>query len=310
MAIIEVHNLTFDYPGTRALDDVSFTLDRGTVTALVGPNGAGKTTLMNCLAAVDRPLSGTITIDGIPVFEEPRRSHRLIGYLPDFFGLYDALTVRQCLLYMARAQDLPEEQVGAAVERAARQVQLEQRLDDKAGELSRGLRQRLAIGQALIHDPPVLLFDEPASGLDPEARHHLSKLITDLCAAGKTLIVSSHILAELEDYSTHLMVIRDGRILDHHPLGGGAAPERELLLIRLTQAVPDLAGTLERFYGVTVVTVDGTQAEVEYSARPEDQHQLLKTMLDHNLPVCNLAAKRINLQEQYIARYGGRGHAT
>ena len=168
--MIEVRGLLFEYPGIRALDDVSFTIESGSITALVGPNGAGKSTLLRCLAALDHPLSGQISIDGVVVLVFPRSSHRNVGSLADFFGLYNELTVKQCLLYVARAHGIPAQEEDKAVMRAAERLQIAERMHDKAGALSRGLAQRLAIAQAIVHEPKVLLLDEPASGLDPEAR--------------------------------------------------------------------------------------------------------------------------------------------
>ncbi|MFP6680824.1 MAG: ABC transporter ATP-binding protein, partial [Gammaproteobacteria bacterium] len=166
--MIEVQNLIFEYPGHRAIDDVSFTINRDSVTALVGPNGAGKTTLMRCLCGLERPLSGSIIIDGIDVIENPRRSHEKIGYLSDFFGLYDELQVAQCLRYAAEANGV-RNNVSESIRQTAERLRLTERLYQHVGELSRGLRQRVAIGQAMIHNPRVLILDEPASGLDPEA---------------------------------------------------------------------------------------------------------------------------------------------
>lgn len=223
--MIHVQDLVYEYPGLRALDGVSFDVAPGTITALVGPNGAGKTTLLRCLAGMDRPLAGRIEVDGIDVVEEPRRSHRVLGYLGDFFGLYDRLSVRRALTYVARANGLTAAAVPARVADIAARLGLDSRLDQAAGNLSRGLRQRLAIAQAIIHDPRVVLLDEPAAGLDPEARHGLGQLLRALAARGMTVLVSSHILAELESYSSHLMIVDRGRLVEHRALGaaGGAA---------------------------------------------------------------------------------------
>src|SRR5262249_44101267 len=130
----------------------------------------------------------------------------------DFYGLYDELTVRRCLTYAARSHGIRESEAPAAVQRAAQRVGLADRIDQKAGELSRGLRQRLAIGQSIVHEPKVLLLDEPAAGLDPQARRDLSQLLLTLRDQGMTLVVSSHILAELEDYCTEMIIIEDGEI--------------------------------------------------------------------------------------------------
>jgi ABC-2 type transport system ATP-binding protein len=299
-ALIQVEQLTFHYPGVCALDNVTFDIEAGTVTALVGPNGAGKTTLLSCLAALERPLAGRILLNGIPVLDEPRLSHTHIGYLPDFFGLYDELTVSQCLRYTAMAQGIKPERVGPAVEKAIARVQLTERGEAKAGTLSRGLRQRLAIAQAIIHEPRVLLLDEPASGLDPDARRHLSELLLALRSQGMTIIVSSHILTELDEYSTHMMVIRDGQVVEHRAIGEAAEGERRTLDIRLSRPVDRLAETLARLPGVAGVKADGTRAEFTFRGDLDAQHDLLRQLLAADLPVCALSARSHSLQQAYL----------
>jgi ABC-2 type transport system ATP-binding protein len=180
--VIEVDNLSFDYPGFRALDQVSLAIEAGSVTALVGPNGAGKTTLLRCIAALEAPLSGTVQVAGHDVYESPREVHRQMGFLTDSFGLYGDLTVAQGLEYAARSQGLPTAAVAQAVSSTALRMGLSEKLQNVASTLSRGQRQRLAIGQAIIHAPQVLLLDEPASGLDPEARAALASVFRALQA--------------------------------------------------------------------------------------------------------------------------------
>lgn len=213
--MITVEQVSFEYPGKRALSDVSFNIEANTLTGLVGPNGAGKTTLLRCIAALEQPFSGKITLDGWETERHPRKIHEITSYLPDFFGLYDGLTVEQCLLFFARSHLTPADQIKDRVALTAERLQLTPHLKVAAGKLSRGLRQRLAIAQSLIHAPKILLLDEPASGLDPDARIHLSALLVDLRKSGMTIIVSSHILAELQDYSTHLLILQEGRLLKH-----------------------------------------------------------------------------------------------
>jgi ABC-2 type transport system ATP-binding protein len=179
-AIASVEGLRFEYPGVRALDDVSFELDRGSVTALVGPNGAGKSTLMRCMAGLDSPVLGRVQIDGVDVLEAPREAHRRIGYLSDFFGVYEALSVRRCLTHAAAIHGMEAASVAGQVETTAVGLGLDDRLDQAAGTLSRGLRQRLAIGQAIIHKPRLLLLDEPAAGLNPQESEELMALIGEI----------------------------------------------------------------------------------------------------------------------------------
>ena len=165
--MIKVDNLTYEYPDKRVLHSISCNIEQGEICALVGPNGAGKTTLLRNLAALELPFSGSIEIDGTITHEDPRLIHRKVGYLSDFFGLYEDLTVTQCLKYIAWCHKVNANEVQSTVEWAIKKLGLSKYKDTKAGELSRGLRQRLAIAQSILHKPRVLLLDEPASGLDP-----------------------------------------------------------------------------------------------------------------------------------------------
>ncbi|MDR0477726.1 MAG: ABC transporter ATP-binding protein [Desulfobulbaceae bacterium] len=223
-AIISVRHVSYyDYPEHRVLDDVSFELPPASITALVGPNGAGKTTLLRAMAALEEPMGGEIFINGLNIWQAPREAHRLMGYLPDHFGLYQELSAHRCLLHAARTRGLSQDEAEQAAQRAARQVNLADKLKERAGTLSRGQRQRLALAQAIVHRPQVLLLDEPASGLDPQARADLSRLLKSLAAEGMTLLISSHILAELESYCMAILVLEQGRLLSHQHLENRAA---------------------------------------------------------------------------------------
>ena len=296
---IAVEGLSFEYPGLRALDEVAFRVERGSVTALVGPNGAGKTTLLRCLAGLDRPLLGSVAVVGVDVLEEPRLAHRRMGFLSDFFGLYDALTVRQCLSHAAAANGVSEARIPDTVARTAERLDIAGKLDARAGELSRGQRQRVAIGQALVHGPEVLLLDEPASGLDPEARHALAGLFRQLQGEGVTLLVSSHILAELDAYSTHMLVLRAGRIIENRSLQPQAAHRRR---VRLALAMPDLGlrDRLESVAGVRVLQAGEHSAVVEVQGGAAEQARLLAELVAAGLQVCAFAEAREDLQASYL----------
>ncbi|MDD2721976.1 MAG: ABC transporter ATP-binding protein [Gallionella sp.] len=299
--MIEIEKLTFDHPGHRALDAVSLRVPEGSVTALVGPNGAGKTTLIRCIAGLETPLEGRITVDGTDVIEQPREVHRIMGYLSDFYGLYQELSVARCLEYAAAAQGLPEADISAAVARTAAQLDLADKLAQPAGNLSRGQRQRVAIGQAIIHRPKLLLLDEPASGLDPEARASLAILFRQLQAEGMTLLVSSHILAELDEYSTHMLALRDGRILENrqlHPVHTAQATRR----LRLELSSPDqrLPGWMQQQAGVLPRQSDAQQAEFDFNGDAHAQAALLKALIAQGFPVCSLASHKENLQQSYL----------
>jgi ABC-2 type transport system ATP-binding protein len=299
--IARVAGLRFEYPAVRALDDVSFSLARGTVTALVGPNGAGKSTLLRCMAGLETPVVGHIAIDGVDVLEAPREAHRRLGYLSDFFGVYEALTVRQCLAHAAAIHQ--DATVPRDVERTAARLGLADRLDAAAGTLSRGLRQRLAIGQAIIHSPRLLLLDEPAAGLDPEARAALAALFRDLQAGGMTLVVSSHILAELEEYSTHMLVLRAGRVVEQRAVDGAPVAGRRL---RVRLAAPDgrLATRLAATNGVTAIEAHASEAAFDWSGDLAAQAALVRELVGDGLAVASVEEVRASLQDSYLRTVG------
>lgn len=309
MSMIKVSQLVYEYPTKRALHDVSFEIEQGSITALVGPNGAGKTTLLRCMAALEPPFSGTVHIDGLEVAENPRLIHQKIGYLQDLFGLYETLTVRQSLTYAAKSRAVTQ-QVEGIVMATAQSLQLEDRMEMKAQELSRGLRQRLAIGQAIIHEPKVLLLDEPASGLDPEARQELSKLLLDLAAKGITLIVSSHILAELEEYSTHMLVIRDGRITEHRAIQETRPSHRDLRLAWFGLH-PELEQTLEDDARISDLIFEDNHASFSFEGDRHEQHMLLKGLIEEGIAIYECGEVKRNLQELYLAsaKQQGKGRA-
>jgi ABC-2 type transport system ATP-binding protein len=296
--MIAVRGLVFDYPGTRALDDVGFDIEAGTITALVGPNGAGKTTLLRCLAGLDTPHAGSIEVAGLDVLDEPRQSHRNMGFLADSYGLYDELSVEQCLLYRAAALGLPAEKCAPAAGLAAERLAIADRLRQKAGTLSRGLRQRLAIAESIVHHPPVLLLDEPASGLDPEARVGLADTLLRLKGEGITIIVSSHILSELEDYSTHMLVLRSGRLIEQRALGASGAAA---ISLRLAHADPRLAALLQAEHGVSQAMIEGLSARFRFAGDAADRAELLQRLISAGLPVSEFAAERESLQELYMS---------
>jgi len=311
MNMIEVKNLNFDYPGKRVLHDVSFTIAQGSVTALVGPNGAGKTTLLRCLVALDRPHSGDISVGGIDVTENPRAVHRQIGYLSDFFGLFNDLTVRQCLTYMCWSQQVDVKNVAAHVEKIAREVMIDNMLERKAGVLSRGYRQRLGIGLALVHDPALIILDEPASGMDPEARIQLSHLMRSLRSRGKTMIVSSHILNELEDYCTDMLIIRDGRVAGHVLLSEHAQKTQRILYISLRGGAAAHAQILAAEPGLRIESFDGDVATCRFDGDERAQQTLLSALFAAGLPVYNFASEQHSLQDAYMRvtekNGGGKG---
>lgn len=302
--MIDVHDLVYEYPTTRALKGVSLAVGPQTITALVGPNGAGKTTLMRCLAALEDPYSGTVTVGGYDTRNEPRAIHALLGYLPDFYGLYDALSVRRTLTYTARSRGIAPALAASAVEKAAARVGLLDRLDVKAGDLSRGLRQRLAISQAIVHEPKVLLLDEPAAGLDPQARRELSALLVTLKDGGMTLVVSSHILAELEDYCSSMIIIEDGHIVGGEPIKVKDV-ERPRYVLEIATARADLRDFLEARGGVDVIEADEYHALFTHPRNAAGRARLIRELLEQGFEVSAFGESTKALEDAYFRQVGG-----
>jgi ABC-2 type transport system ATP-binding protein len=301
--MIEVTDLIYEYPTVRALDGVSLSVAPQTITALVGPNGAGKTTLLRCLAALDAPYAGRVVIDGLDTTVAPREIHAKLGYLPDFYGLYDELSVRRCLIYAARAHGISAVLANAAGEKAAVRVGLSDRMEAPAGELSRGLRQRLAIGQTIVHEPRVLLLDEPAAGLDPQARRDLSALLVSLRGLGMTLVVSSHILAELEDYCSEMIIIEGGRVV-----GGKAVTVRDAArpryIVEIANARADLRQHLAARAGLDVIEADERHALIAFSSDPAGRAALIRDLVVAGFEISSFGESSKALEDMYFAQMG------
>jgi ABC-2 type transport system ATP-binding protein len=216
--MIAVENLHKAYGDRVALDEVTFTVPKGEIFGFVGPNGAGKTTTIRILATLSSADAGEATVGGIPVHEAPADVRNLIGYMPDFFGVYDRLTAAEYLEFYAACHGVPRRKRAAVARELLELVDLSDRRDAQVDTLSRGMKQRLGLARALVHDPAVLLLDEPASGLDPRARVEMKELIRELRRMGKTILISSHILPELEELCTWVGFIDGGRMAAAGPM--------------------------------------------------------------------------------------------
>lgn len=203
------------YGSVKALDGLDLEVPEGSVFGLIGPNGAGKTTSMQVISTLLSRDAGKVEVLGVDPQSDPKAVRRLLGYMPDFFGFYENLTAHEYLEFFAAAHEIKRAKRGAVVRDLLALVDLDHKADADVNSLSRGMKQRLSLARALLHDPQLLVLDEPASGLDPRARVQLRELIAELSRMGKTVIISSHILAELEGICSHLAVIDDGKVKAH-----------------------------------------------------------------------------------------------
>jgi len=216
--MIEVRDLYKSFDGFEAVRGVSFDVEEGDIFAFIGPNGAGKTTTIKMLATLLDPTSGTARIAGHLISEDPEGVRRLIGYMPDIFGTYDGLTVREHLDFFAAAYRIRKARRRSIIEEVMELTDLTGLADRMAETLSKGMRQRLCLAKTLVHEPLVLILDEPAAGLDPRARVELRELLKELRRLGKTILISSHILTELSEYCNAVGVIERGKVLACGPV--------------------------------------------------------------------------------------------
>jgi ABC-2 type transport system ATP-binding protein len=210
--MIKVEGLSKTYGRRTALDDVSFEVPQGEIFGFVGPNGAGKTTTLRILAALLEPTGGRAFVDGADVVQHPDHVHDRLGYMPDFFGVYDQLTAAEYLDFYAACYRLHRSRRQKIADDLLQLVGLADRRDQSVDTLSRGMKQRLCLARSLVHDPAVLLLDEPASGLDPRARVEMREILKELQQMGKTILISSHILPELTELCTMIGIIDRGRM--------------------------------------------------------------------------------------------------
>jgi ABC-2 type transport system ATP-binding protein len=211
--IVETHDLTRRYGSNLALDHLNLAIPQGAIFGFIGPNGAGKTTTMRILTTLLPPTSGEARIAGVSVTRDARAVRRMVGFMPDFFGVYDNMKSWEYLDFFGRSYGIPAQRRQQLIGELLELVDLGHKRNEPAMSLSRGMKQRLSLARTMMHDPRLLILDEPASGLDPRARIELRELLKELRAMGKTIMISSHILTELAEMCTHIGIIERGKLL-------------------------------------------------------------------------------------------------
>lgn len=211
--MVDIEELTKRYGKFVALDHMNLHIDKGEIFGFVGPNGAGKTTTMRIMCGLLKATSGKVTIDGVDALGRPADVKRKIGYVPDFFGVYDNLKVMEYMDFYGSMYGMSKWEVEKVADKYLELVALQDKKDEFVDSLSRGMKQRLCVARALIHDPELLVLDEPSSGLDPRSRHDMKNILRDLKEMGKTIVISSHILPELSEMCTSIGVIDHGKIV-------------------------------------------------------------------------------------------------
>ncbi|HUO10975.1 MAG TPA: ABC transporter ATP-binding protein [Phycisphaerae bacterium] len=286
-----------------AVRDVSFTLRGGSLLGLIGPNGAGKTTLLRAIASLQPISSGTISVLGERIHPGHEEAARMIGFTPDVPPLYDRLTVKQFLHFIAAGYGLTAEDTGPAIGFWLEKVWLTDKANQKIKGLSRGMKQRLGIARTLLPNPQIILLDEPAAGLDPAGRAQFRKLLSDLRDQGKTLIVSSHILSDMEEYCTHIAIMSHGSIVQFgtvQQISAGVDDGRCTYTIVLAEPVTGIAQLLEELPEVSDVNAERLQVTLRYSHDRARAAQLLAMLVQRGVPVAGFSANAAGLEEAYL----------
>jgi len=301
------------------VDDVSFGFDRGTVCGFIGPNGAGKTTTMRILATVDVPNAGDASIAGHSVIQYPDRVRSRLGFMPDYFGTYQMMTAWEYLDFFARTYGLRGKQRIDRIESVMDFTDLRNLAHRDIAGLSKGMKQRLSLGRALINDPDVLILDEPAAGLDPRARLELLELIRELSADGKGILISSHILAELSKNCDYVVILDKGRIrltgtmaeIREHVRDGrfakaeAAEKNGDAVVNKVTVSFLRRPADAEKVIleqpGVQEVFLTGREAVITHVGSPESLPLLLRGLVMANLPVVGFSTEEEGLEDVFLA---------
>lgn len=300
---VNIDHLRKDFGATRAVDDISFTFASGQIIGFVGPNGAGKTTTMRILATLDEPTSGDVKIDDISIVEVPEQARRLIGFVPDALPMHRDISVHEYLDFFARAYGLTGTQRRQVVENIEEFTSLTDIREKTLYTLSKGMKQRVSLARALIHDPPVLVMDEPASGLDPRARVELRELLRVLSSQGKAILISSHILTELSEICDGAVIIEHGRIVTAGTLQEiiKSDVEQHTVLIRPLNRQDDLSRSLLLLPNVAAVNQLGNEIEVRITGSEETCSDLLVNLIRDGYRIVEFRQQGSDLESVFMA---------
>lgn len=300
--MIEFQGLRREYQDLVAVRDLQLSILEGEVFGLIGPNGAGKTTLIRMACGLLTPTSGTVTIAGVDVHQDPELAQSHIGYLSDFFSVYDDLKVWEYLDYFGSAYKMPAPALRPRIDEVIQQVGLEVKRDAFIKGLSRGMKQRLGIARAIIHKPRVLLLDEPASGLDPKARADLRNLLLSLRSEGATVLISSHILPDLEGFCTSIGVMEKGVLVRSGKIEEISSEEAApLSLVQLSWlGAGPVEQLLRSIAGVTDVGIQGSEGQFHFKGSAEELAAVLHQLIAQNVRVLSFGEVKKTIEDLYL----------
>ncbi|WP_138752922.1 ABC transporter ATP-binding protein [Paenibacillus sinopodophylli] len=300
--MIEIRQLTKTFGSFQALKSIDLTIPKGTVFGFVGPNGAGKSTTMSILATLMFPTSGTAKVDGLDVTKYPNEVRKRIGYMPDFFGVYDQFKTVEYLHFYGASYGIPKSEREQLIPQLLELVNLSDKKDAYVDTLSRGMKQRLCLARCLVHDPELLILDEPASGLDPRARIEMREILRELKAMGKTIIISSHILPELAEMVDEIGVIEHGQMI---AIGNVADIQNRLrvkrfLHIRLLGREDEAEHFLRDRPLVNRLLRDERGIQIHFGGQDAEQAALLNELVAAGFQLVSFSEAQTNLEDVFL----------
>lgn len=300
--MIEIHGLTKTYGSFTALNNLDLSIDKGTVFGFVGPNGAGKSTTMSILATLLLPTSGTAKVGGFEVTAHPKEVRRLIGYMPDFFGVYDNFKTTEYLDFYGASYGISRAERHKLIPQLLELVNLSDKADFYVDSLSRGMKQRLCLARCLVHDPELLILDEPASGLDPRARIEMREILKELKSMGKTIIISSHILPELAEMVDEIGVIENGVLLAKGKVNDIQQRMRanRVLHLRFMDREAEAVSFLKELPLISLVLRDELGVHIHFGGRDEDQWELLKLLVSGGYKLLSFSEAHTDLEDVFL----------
>lgn len=300
--VIDIDGVCKSYKNVKALDNFSLHIDKGELFGLIGPNGAGKTTFLKILAGLLNIDEGKITIDGNDMQKNRRKISEIVGYMPDFFGVYDNLKVMEYMEFYCAAYYIYDGDTVKKINNLLERVGLLEKADMYVDQLSRGMKQRLCLARTLLQDPPILVLDEPYSGLDVYNRNEMKRLLRELSDTGKTIIVSSHILNEMTDMCTSLGVIKAGRLVLTGNIDNILEKVNNLnpLLIEVVDREEEVISLLKKTKEVKSISINGRKIQVEFDGNNEAESILLKNIIDIGAMINFFGREQRNLEGLFM----------
>jgi ABC-2 type transport system ATP-binding protein len=301
--MIELIDFTKRYGDFTAVEGLNLRIAPGELFGFIGPNGAGKSTTIRFLVTLLRATSGQGRVNGFSVAEQPMDVRRSIGYMPDAFGLYDGMKVREFLDFFAAAYQIRQSERKRIIEDVMELLDIAGKRDEYVNSLSRGMTQRLCLAKTLVHDPPVLILDEPTSGLDPRARLEVKALLGELRRMGKTILIASHILSELADTCTSIGIIERGKLLMHGPIADvyrRIQRNRKVEVRFLAGEVERGAAVIRRAEGLVDLRVEGSVVRAEIAADEEKLAELVDRLHDERIRFHSFADHDPTLEDVFM----------